>query len=214
MSQATANSITARRGLTPAFQQRLGEAIEGLIALLDEIQGDPDLEDGHDAGPSGDEDEPSIGSAQEGPQAFWAYGGTDDLEGGDADAEPILASPERHGSQAHWADGARSVRKDDCEEENEHGGDIQDEPHDGELDLREGCDLGGEDNGIGDRDGLEEQAGQRLPYEEAEKVRAAGREAAEALRTLQRRNGQAPARDGGEVRIVGFRGADGSFRRV
>ncbi len=44
MSQATANPITPRAGLTPAFQQRLGEAIEGLIALLDEIQGDPDLE--------------------------------------------------------------------------------------------------------------------------------------------------------------------------
>ena len=197
MSQATADSITARPGLTPAFQQRLGEAIEGLIALLDEIQGDPDLEDGQDDEPTGDE-EPSIGSSQAGSQAHWAYG-TDEREGGEADAEPSLASPERHGSQARWAQGSRSDR----EGEDEHGGDIQDEPHDGELDLREGCDLGDGDNGIGDWDGLQEQAGQLLPSDEREKVCAAARGASEALRTLQRRNGQSLAQGSSGLTIVG-----------
>src|SRR4051812_47039878 len=62
---------------------------------------------------------------------------------------------------------------DEAEEENEHGGDIQDEPHDGELDQREGDDLWGLDNGIGDGDGLEEQAARLLPHADAEPNRAA-----------------------------------------
>jgi hypothetical protein len=53
---------------------------------------------------------------------------------------------------------------DDPSEEHDHGGgDILDEPHDGELDLREGDDLGGVDNGIADAEALAEvNAEQRL----------------------------------------------------
>ena len=62
-----------------------------------------------------------------------------DAMDGDADAEPWLGAPEapngsapwgaertEQGSQLHWANGDSS----DVEEENEHGGDVQDEPHD------------------------------------------------------------------------------------
>ena len=54
---------------------------------------------------------------------------------GDADCEPWLGANEPIGSaiaQLHWTSGASDSR----EEENEHGGDIQDEPHD---DISKGC---------------------------------------------------------------------------
>lgn len=62
-----------------------------------------------------------------------------DLMDGDADFEPWLAAPEPRpgvgsfladrtdfGNQERWCDGGDADR----EEENEHGGDVQDEPHD------------------------------------------------------------------------------------
>ncbi|MCJ2133358.1 hypothetical protein MKK69_04655 [Methylobacterium sp. J-026] len=75
-----------------------------------------------------------------------------DALGGDPDFEPSLAAPEaiitsgfgysdrcRHSDQANWAAGNTDDGEDDAgenrEEENEHGGDIQDEPHDAETDL-------------------------------------------------------------------------------
>lgn len=56
------------------------------------------------------------------------------------DAEPLLGAPERHPLPSGFAygdDPARHTQErwsqgynDECEEENEHGGDVQDEPHD------------------------------------------------------------------------------------
>lgn len=71
-----------------------------------------------------------------------------DAMDGDADLEPSLAAPEPvitngwgncpHSNQAHWAGGATDDQEHDAgsdrEEENEHGGDIQDEPHDPQPD--------------------------------------------------------------------------------
>ncbi|KKC34596.1 hypothetical protein [Devosia psychrophila] len=54
---------------------------------------------------------------------------------GDADCEPWLGANEPTGSaigQLHWSSGPDDSRED----ENEHGGDVQDEPHD---DINEGC---------------------------------------------------------------------------
>lgn len=58
---------------TPAepssYRQRIEAAIESLIALLDEIDGDPDLEDGHDA-EAVDEREPEVEGANPYEPAF------------------------------------------------------------------------------------------------------------------------------------------------
>ncbi len=127
--------------------------IERLIDMLDAMEPDPDLEpsiggflmggtahdereadyegSGPDAGVTSD-DEPSLGWCG---HSRSQYGFREDVELDHADEEPSLASPERHlspycygldGSQSHWAEGG----KDEREEENENGGDIQDEPHD------------------------------------------------------------------------------------
>lgn len=70
----------------------LERRIEEAIALLDLLDDDADIEDGHD-------DEPTLGAEN-------------DHEGR---------------SQEFWA---QSSRLDECEAEDEHGGDILDEPHD------------------------------------------------------------------------------------
>lgn len=73
-----------------------------------------------------------------------------DMLGGDPDAEPSLGAPEPiigfgfsmgghiFGDQTRWADGATYDGEQDAgeerEEENEHGGDIQDQPHDPQPD--------------------------------------------------------------------------------
>ena len=69
-----------------------------------------------------------------------------DAMDGDPDLEPSLGSPERHpshfatlncrySSQAMWADGGDA---DEREEEDEHGGDVLDEPHDRDPDEPNG----------------------------------------------------------------------------
>ncbi|WP_371346070.1 hypothetical protein [Ancylobacter sp. IITR112] len=98
----------------------------------------------------------------------------DEPDGYDSDREPALAAPESFpricyggplaaaygfsdrlrgasgGDQSRWAIGCANDREedagDDAEAENEHGGDILDQPHDDD------------DSGIADRDGLWEQA--------------------------------------------------------
>ena len=56
------------------LHRRLGDLVERLIAVMDDLSADPDLEDGAD-------DEPSLG-APEGPasQIVWLRGGDRDLE--------------------------------------------------------------------------------------------------------------------------------------
>jgi hypothetical protein len=73
-------------------RSELERHIEELIALLDLLDDDADIEDGHD-------DEPTVGAEN-------------DHEGR---------------SQEFWA---QPARLDECEAEDEHGGDILDEPHD------------------------------------------------------------------------------------
>ena len=75
-------------------RSELERRIEEMIALLDLLDDDADIEDGHD-------DEPTLGAEN-------------DHEGR---------------SQEIWA---QASRLDECEAEDEHGGDIQDERHDGE----------------------------------------------------------------------------------
>lgn len=109
-------------------RQRVEAAIERLIALLDVIDGDENLEDNGDG-------EPWLGGF---------CGDCRDLEADPSDDEPSLGAPERHpfareftidgvlqprsgwllrhavASQEHWADGSHAAY--DLEEENAHRG--------------------------------------------------------------------------------------------
>ena len=115
-----------------SFRAALGDEIERMIALLDAIDGDADLEEGGDL-------EPSLG----------AYRVGCDLELDASDDEPSLGSL---GGTAHglwfprspvWAGGGRTdAELDNCDLEDTF--DREDDP--AEL-------------GIGDQDGLEEQTG-------------------------------------------------------
>ncbi len=130
--------------LTPKRLRRLARAAQTLIDLLDDLAGDPDLEDGADDEETAD-DEPSLGAPErhvprKGQEA-WADGRASDrwdvdLEIDGDEREPSLGSVERHpnpypclgdrfDSQAHWASGANDDRED------EHDGrepDVDDEP--------------------------------------------------------------------------------------
>ncbi|GMB82868.1 hypothetical protein NN6n1_36510 [Shinella zoogloeoides] len=77
-------------------RSELERRIEEMIALLDLLDEDPDIEDSHD-------DEPTLGAEND----------------------------HESSSQEFWA---QSSELDECEAEDEHGGDILDEPHDGEGD--------------------------------------------------------------------------------
>ncbi|GAA4185852.1 hypothetical protein [Shinella granuli] len=79
-------------------RSELERRIEEMIALLDLLDDDADIEDGHD-------DEPTLGAEN-------------DHEGR---------------SQEFWA---QSSGLDECEAEDEHGGDILDEPHDDDNSTR------------------------------------------------------------------------------
>jgi hypothetical protein len=89
-------SPRSKRGRELARLRREAEAaVEQLLALLDELDGDPDLE-------------PSLGAAEEHPfggilgatrtskgsQGLWDAGNRDDREGDDSDDEPSLGAPE------------------------------------------------------------------------------------------------------------------------
>jgi hypothetical protein len=75
----------------------IAHAIESLILLLDEIDGDADVEDGHDL--EEEAAEPSLGASEwhpiprefggpSGDQRHWAEGGQDDREDDGDDLEP------------------------------------------------------------------------------------------------------------------------------
>jgi hypothetical protein len=134
-----------------AKRKAAADAIEDLIAFLDDTEGDCDLEE------NGDERDSSWPAV--GPHAFGMAldeGAEEDDAGEDSDpAEPMLGAPERHpsapafgfirdypryeaypypvGNQTSWADGHNTEARDDCEEVNEDGGDVLDAPHDGFL---------------------------------------------------------------------------------
>lgn len=66
---------------TSNLRPRIEAAIEGLLSLLDEMDGDPDLEPGEDA-------EPALGSLEQSwNRDIWSRGGRDDSEQ-DAGDEP------------------------------------------------------------------------------------------------------------------------------
>jgi hypothetical protein len=101
---------------TPAMRTLIADAIESLILLLDEIDGDVDAEDDDPAEENGDA-EPSLGAFESmNQEKAWrsaesGWGGQD-LELDEADKEPSLGAPERDpigwgasGSQVHWSDG-------------------------------------------------------------------------------------------------------------
>ena len=121
------------RALLMSLRARAESEIERLIAMLDDLDGDPDLE------PNGD-DEFSLGwpanvsqlalgdntldgdaTALERHGAGFRPSGRDDAEDG-GDDEPSLASPETCRSQLLWAQGAG----DGFDREQ----DVADEPHD------------------------------------------------------------------------------------
>ena len=148
---------------------RIGIAttIERLIDLLDACDADCDLED------TGD-DEPALGFQEDYRSERSLLGlqfGTVDCELDTADDELTLGAPERHptpwgsyslrtdrsGDQTRWADGSNTVARSECEDENEHGGDILDEPHDQQNeDDEDGGDREADpaESGIADADGL------------------------------------------------------------
>lgn len=108
----------------------IATTIERLIDMLDALEQDPDLEDDGD-------DEPSLGwcghsERQYGVRDDCEFDTSDDEDGGDL--EPTLGANEmRNGeSQDRWS--LTAYGTDDVEDENEHGGDINDEPHDAEED--------------------------------------------------------------------------------
>jgi hypothetical protein len=100
--EAVPSKSTVFLAMTPKLRVQLATTIENLIALLDEVDGDVDLED--------DERE---------------HDTVDDEDG--HDREPTMGAGNSI-DQTHAYRG--SSRPDECEEENEHGGDVLDEPHD------------------------------------------------------------------------------------
>jgi hypothetical protein len=105
---------------TPAMRRLVCDAIEAMILLLDEIDGDVD----HEQDPDFEQEpdlEPSLGAFElVNQEKSWrttdsGWGGQD-LELDEADKEPSLGAPERHpelngwapltisGSQVRWAD--------------------------------------------------------------------------------------------------------------
>lgn len=135
---------------TSTFRDRLEHTIEALIALLDAIDGDADLE-------------PTFGDI---PASGFDEGEEDDAEEDDGTSEPSLGAPEglargpvmhfdgyayrtakgvkrfHLGSQEHWTQGEGSF---DAEEEFDGLEDDDGREHD--------------DNGVADEDGMQEQFG-------------------------------------------------------
>lgn len=149
-----ANSTPASAIDRRTFQSRraLAIRIEELIALLDDLDGDPDLEDGCDAEPDQD-GEPTLGwpeSIMRKPHLLTADGRYAEMLGGESedngDSEPSLGSLERHPSpyrsagehlthQLAWGFSSNSDREFD-------GDDLEPEQEDGEGEFSGGTHLG------------------------------------------------------------------------
>ncbi|SDA40432.1 hypothetical protein [Mesorhizobium qingshengii] len=143
-------------------RRAIATSIERLIDMLDAMSPDPDLEDGADDEPSlgwgyrGGQSFPSgiAPNLPPGDSYDLELDNSDDEDAGDS--EPTMGAIERHptsrespwgrcgeltvmrygsNSQEDWA-GSRATApgRDECEAENEHGGDVLDEPHDRQAD--------------------------------------------------------------------------------
>jgi hypothetical protein len=187
------------------------KAIEGLIGLLDTLDGDPDREEDDPAGgdinderqDADDEDapEPSLGSGEITCRINLPSVVLGDWIDGKVTPRP--QGPWIVGfDQELWAEGADSYAMDhehdesdledthDDEQTNEDGGDVQDERHDAED----------EDTGIGDAGALniimQEEGFSDLPW----RLRAANHKAAQAAvqqaRRLRGKAGSASGRNG------------------
>ena len=110
----------------PESRTDLEALIEAAIARLDEIDPDPDLENGTDGEPDND-GEPLLG-APEARTGSWsglfleAYSDEDrELDCADdednGDAEPSLGSLDRIADQTAWAGGGRCDLEEQCEDE-------------------------------------------------------------------------------------------------
>ena len=102
-----------QRGATAAapLRPQIEAAIERLLAVLDTIDDDVDLE------PSND-DEPSLGWPEGNVSRF--SGSVSDLEEDYSDSEPSLAEPENpEGSQARWGRSRRGDGEQDAGDEGE-----------------------------------------------------------------------------------------------
>lgn len=100
----------------------LAKTIDRLIGLLDEQDGDPDIEEQHDI-------EPALGWTGFGIGALNGSGAVpDDREWDESDLERTLGW--ENGSLPYDQTRIGQFGLDECENENEHGGDICDEPHD------------------------------------------------------------------------------------
>lgn len=155
---------TIQLSLNPKNRLELSTTIENLINMLDDLSPDPDLEDGADL-------EPSLGWGERGPRCMFpldhARGSHhDDRELDEADyedsgdAEPSLGWGQNQ-SVLHCD------RHDEAEEENEHGGDVLDEPHDGRDDyepwLGWGNTMGQPGVGTGGLEGVEDNPDHSVP---------------------------------------------------
>ena len=129
-----------RRALS-RLRRKMEKSVEHILAVLDELAGDPDLEDGGDD-EDGQDGEPDLGwtatTRQQGQN--WQGGGhlanfCHDNELDTADAEPSLGAPENHtgavwhlpdgrfvhATQTRWARGGGDDREDDGDDlEPEH----------------------------------------------------------------------------------------------
>ena len=91
----------------------MANAIHALILAMDAFDADPDLEDGADGEPSGDESEPNLGAPDHMMSCkaqWWSF-------------------VDRICDQTRWANGCRDDREVECEDE---GACIQSQPHDEE----------------------------------------------------------------------------------
>lgn len=111
--------------LTPALRREIEATVESLIALLDSYDGDENLEEDTPLEDGADE-EPTLGAPENHPSSR----DTDWTGRFVPRSGKLYRVPDK--SQERWAAG--STRDDECEEENEHGGDILDEPHDEDAD--------------------------------------------------------------------------------
>jgi hypothetical protein len=128
--------------LNPNDRASIATTVERLINMLDAMDGDENLESTAD-------EEPWLGWPGRGPSAlvddmahddregevYWTDAGPMyELEQDQCDDELSLGAPESViENQETWhRSGYNGGLSDECEEENEHGGDINDEPQDGD----------------------------------------------------------------------------------
>lgn len=148
------------------IRKDIESSLERMLVILDQLDGDPDLEEG--------DDEPMLGwPANGGGQLSSSFGGTDDreLDYGEGDLQLGWGA---EGSQARLHGLSDEFEDDDPAEDSDPGEDA-DPAEDSDVD-EEG------DTGIADAEGLQEQAGMHLDHPAWEANRAAAQAALQQLR--------------------------------